>query len=204
MWFQNETCIQTCRDASNKRAEISTPIGLKNKLADIIDELSLWESANFENITSQMAECRKVMDLALHESVDSRQLEIIREAEEKMQDLLLKEEIMWKQRSRIQWLAWGDKNTSYFHRAATGRRERNFISQIMKENGEIAYREEEVEATFRSYFVDLFKAGEDIDMTEALDAVDLTVDTDMNSQLCKPFTKEEIVASLDKMHPRWY
>ena len=36
--------------------------------------------------------------------------------------LLEKESHMWRQRSRIQWVAKGDKNTKYFHGVATQRK----------------------------------------------------------------------------------
>ncbi|KAH6782581.1 hypothetical protein C2S51_007874, partial [Perilla frutescens var. frutescens] len=53
----------------------------------------------------------------------------------------------------------------------------------------------------RSYFQKLFTSGENIDMLEALDAVEPVVTVDMNSQLRKPFTKEEIAQALSQMHP---
>lgn len=39
--------------------------------------------------------------------------------------LLDKEERMWRQRSRIQWVEKGDRNTRFFHGMATQRKRRN-------------------------------------------------------------------------------
>jgi hypothetical protein len=41
---------------------------------------------------------------------------------DKIVELNYREEIMWRQRSRIQWLAEGDSNTQFFHRKASGRK----------------------------------------------------------------------------------
>jgi hypothetical protein len=39
--------------------------------------------------------------------------------------LLEKEEALWQQRSREQWLLQGDNNTSFFHRVANGRKRKS-------------------------------------------------------------------------------
>ena len=42
-----------------------------------------------------------------------------------IENLLEQEEIHWLQRGRANWLLHGDRNTSFFHNAATARNKRN-------------------------------------------------------------------------------
>ena len=52
------------------------------------------------------------------------------EVSKKLDDLLLKQEINWAQRSRVAWLKHGDKNTKIFHSKASQRQRRNHIKGI--------------------------------------------------------------------------
>ncbi|WMV49894.1 hypothetical protein MTR67_043279 [Solanum verrucosum] len=47
------------------------------------------------------------------------------------------EEIHWRQRSRIQWIKNGDKNTKFFHRMATSHKRNNTMISFMI-NGEVS------------------------------------------------------------------
>lgn len=49
---------------------------------------------------------------------------------EELLDVVYKEEISWKEKSRIHWLKHGVNYTSYFHKFANGRKARNFISSL--------------------------------------------------------------------------
>lgn len=55
---------------------------------------------------------------------DTRDLKMM---EQKLNDLLLKEEIFWKQTSRILWLKEGDQNTKKIHGRA---KKRNKVNNI--------------------------------------------------------------------------
>jgi hypothetical protein len=50
-----------------------------------------------------------------------KQQEIARDIEK----LLEQEELHWAQRSRVNWLQHGDKNTAYFHNFANARKQKN-------------------------------------------------------------------------------
>ena len=53
------------------------------------------------------------------------------EISNQLDDLLLKQEIYWAQRSRVAWLKHGDRNTKFFHSKASQQRRRNYIKGIM-------------------------------------------------------------------------
>ena len=57
------------------------------------------------------------------------------EVSKNLDDLLIKQEIYWAQRSRLSWLKHGDKNTKFFHAKASQRRRRNHIQRIKDRDG---------------------------------------------------------------------
>lgn len=71
--------------------------------------------------------------------------------EENIVLLNLQEEIMWKQRSRIQWLNEGDNNTKFFHQKANRRRNKNRITQLSREDGTISEEIDEMQQMTRDF-----------------------------------------------------
>ena len=67
----------------------------------------------------------------------------MQEEEKKVLDQIVemppREEIMMRQRSRMDWLSTGDNNTQYFQRKASARRAKNTISQLQKPDGTATY-----------------------------------------------------------------
>jgi hypothetical protein len=62
-------------------------------------------------------------------------MQLLREKEKELDDLLQCEEVWWSQRSRAMWLKHGDKNTSYFHQKENQRKRKNKIERLIDENG---------------------------------------------------------------------
>ena len=56
-----------------------------------------------------------------------------------------KEDDMCRQRSRISWMQFGDKNTRFFHEKALARYKNNLIEGLMDENGRWLEGDEHVE-----------------------------------------------------------
>ena len=59
----------------------------------------------------------------------------IKELRQEVNEVLNREEIMWKQRSRVNWLQYGDRNSKFFHAAASQRQSKNRIEGLWDSEG---------------------------------------------------------------------
>ncbi|KAK2658726.1 hypothetical protein Ddye_005259 [Dipteronia dyeriana] len=68
--------------------------------------------------------------------------EKIYRAEKELEELLDREELYWKQRSRVDWLLERDRNSKLFHAKASARKKKNIISMLVDDDGSIQTFEE--------------------------------------------------------------
>ena len=116
-------------------------------------------------------------------------------------DLLLKEEKMWKQRSRDSWLKEGDRNIKYFHNCASHRKRRNTISSVRMDIGELVTNANLIGKQFTEYYQALFTATPLEEVEVVLDSIQPCVTQEMNQTLTAQFTKEEVLTVMKQMGP---
>ena len=112
-------------------------------------------------------------------------------------ELMVKEDCLWHQRSRVDWLKAGDLNTSYFHNRANQRNRKNFISKLVLENGSILEEDHGVGEAFVDYFGNLSTSNFD----SLLLGIEPKVTTQMNVELIRPFSALEVKQALNQMKP---
>ena len=115
--------------------------------------------------------------------------------------LLEAQEVLWRQRSRVQWLKLGDQNSKFFHESAKQRGRRNKISGIFDVSNCWKTNEEDIANTFVNYFHGLFTSSYPEECDEILNVISPVLDDDMNNVLCKCFSREEIEFALNQMAP---
>ena len=115
--------------------------------------------------------------------------------------LLDDEEVWWQQRSRVQWLGEGNRNTKYFHYRASVRRRKNTIVGLWNDEGIWCDSKEGIVQTTTSYFEDIYTSTHPTRMEEVTNLVQAMVSKEMNEDLTKEFTVEEVRAALRQMHP---
>jgi len=116
-------------------------------------------------------------------------------------ELQHREEIMWQQRSRVMWLTAGDKNTKFFHLRASQRKRRNNITKLKKADGQFTEVEREMSEMAMLFYQKLYTIEGTIGMERVLDTIPSKVTAEMNSQLLRPYTKEEVKVALFHMFP---
>ena len=112
-----------------------------------------------------------------------------------------KEEILWWQRSRVNYLQHGDRNTGWFHQRANGRRSTNIIEGLQGADGEIHSDPEELEIILTNYFSQLFTPSTTSFTDEVIGKVPTTVSGDMNDKLCRLYIVAEVEKALQQIHP---
>jgi hypothetical protein len=118
---------------------------------------------------------------------------------DKLEDQL---DMYWRQRAHVNWLQFGDRNTTYFHNACSARKRRNRIGRFQREDGSWVEEEGAKQSFISNYFVQLFRTSvtdSGLHMQQLLGAVQPRVTPLMNEHLTKEFTQEEIKAALDSI-----
>ena len=112
-----------------------------------------------------------------------------------IENLLDQEEIFWLQRGRANWLLHGDRNTSFFHNAATTRKKRNNIRRLLDDTS-VWQQGNDVKEHIMGYFSHLFTSEVLYPNQEALSLVRSRVTTEMNNALLAPYTVDDVRKAL--------
>ncbi|KAL4318018.1 hypothetical protein GQ457_18G000980 [Hibiscus cannabinus] len=104
-----------------------------------------------------------------------------------------KSELYWEQRSRANWLRYGDKNTAFFHRHASQRKRYNRICSIENENGQSCSSPDDMLHIAQEYFVSLFSSSDTADPSFILDGISHCVSDASNNFLLRPYSKVEFL-----------
>jgi hypothetical protein len=118
-----------------------------------------------------------------------------------MNETMYREEMLWMQRSRIDWLREGDRNSRFFHQKAVWRARKNKIAKLRDENGIINTVPSDMQRMTVSYFKSLYTRDPSLSHTSITDLVQEKITEEMNDQLCKEFSDEEISDALFQIGP---
>lgn len=139
-----------------------------------------WDREEFGHVKTKIKEVRKKMTDLDNCTPTTGVVEERKKVSKELDELLIVEEVMWRQKSRVMNLAEGEQNTKFFHQKATRRKRRSLIKGVMDASGVWVDDQEEVAKVAMNFFTDLFKSVEPHSMEEALMGVNVRVTVDMN------------------------
>ncbi|XP_059451038.1 uncharacterized protein LOC132181824 [Corylus avellana] len=112
-----------------------------------------------------------------------------------LQEQLLREEILWKQKSRELWLSCTDLNTKFFHASNACRRRYNSISCLI-DNGVSVMGRENIGSLLVDHFHSRFTTSHPSFDDDFAGLVDKVITDDDNMLLCVIPTEEEIFTAI--------
>ncbi|WCJ29423.1 LINE-1 retrotransposable element ORF2 protein [Euphorbia peplus] len=83
-------------------------------------------------------------------------LKLERQILEELNEVLRQEEMIWFQKSRVQWLLFGDRNTTFFHTSTIIRRRRNKVEGLQNEDGIWVWDQLELKNIAVRFFLKLY------------------------------------------------
>ncbi|KAH9801140.1 hypothetical protein KPL71_000911 [Citrus sinensis] len=206
MWSPYEACKEIVSEewSLNGNWQSGNSVYSFRKIAkESMARLLNWSKREFRGREKQLEELQKQLQEWKQRGVQYESGEEIKIVENQIQNIIIDEEIYWKQRSRADWLKEGDKNTKFFHLKVLNRKKKNQIWGIENSSGDWIKKAKDVEAEFCNYFTKLFTTTKPSQnqMEAALKGVTPRVSEDMNELLENPFTVEEVTEALNQMCP---
>ncbi|CAO2825064.1 unnamed protein product [Amaranthus hypochondriacus] len=128
-------------------------------------------------------------------------LEEYRRVEKELRELRHQQETVAWQRCRPFVLRNGDRNMAYFHAKASTCRRQNKIEALEDRNGVKHKSREGLKSVVLDYFTNLFLSSRPEITIDQLDCINTRVTQDMETSMARPYSRFEIEAALNEMHP---
>jgi len=169
-------------------------VSVSDRIRKCRHAISQWKKANNTNSAKRIKALTALIDEA-----HSDHLCPLREIHNLRKELLQAykdEEAFWRNKSRIQWLTYGDRNTRFFHASTKNRRAKNKILSIQNNLGEEVFGNKEISKEALRYFSEIFTSSLQGNIQDSLGNINRVVSDECNAYLSRDVTAEEVRISV--------
>jgi hypothetical protein len=134
---------------------------LQQQLKNLKQQIKEWNKSEFGNIIQAKKQLQERMKQNQHHMIASGcSLELVEEEISLMAQIETREkqeEILWRQKSRIQWLQEGERNTKFFHNSMIQRRHQNIIVSLKDQQGNKVNNHQDIQSELLQYYKTLMQ-----------------------------------------------
>ncbi|XP_074306517.1 uncharacterized protein LOC141641766 [Silene latifolia] len=178
VWVGEDGCEEAIQ-----RAWLGGDDDIMTTLKRCAAELKEWTGVSIGKVVRDLKRKRERLKRLNEGERRERDVQERKKVVKDIANLIKQEETFWRQRSRALWLRDGDKNTTFFHRKATQRKEKNHISRIVDDNDRVYERTLEIANCAASYFETLFTSSRPNNFSGMMEGVEGRVTSEMNELL---------------------
>jgi hypothetical protein len=151
-----------------------------------------WDSNVLKNPKKRLQKAQHELEEALSGQLTDENEAKAKEMANLIELLLEQEEVYWEQRSRANWIQYGDRNTNFFHNYAMARRKKNSIIKLKDGNNNWVEGTNDLKPLVLNYFTNLFTSEVHDTDPAILERIQPRVTDLMNESLVAPFTAEDV------------
>jgi hypothetical protein len=121
MWQRDPSYMALIRDSWDQNPVGQDLEAMHSKLRSMQANLQTWDKNVFGSVKKNLADLRKELELERGRRLRAGPSRYEKSLMSRISELLSREEMMEKQRSRVDWLKEGDRNTSFFQAKSRAR-----------------------------------------------------------------------------------
>lgn len=163
---------------------------LMERISNCRRELARWKKSPGLNSLDRISSLKNSLQYKIALRVPDA--ERMRFLHKEISEAYRQEEIYWRQRSREEWLREGDLNTSYFHNCVKGKKLRDRVLMLLDEFGTEHFSEGAKGHIAVEYFRELFMSLNPHDLETLFEGFEECVSPEMNDELTRPISNDEI------------
>ncbi|KAL5572974.1 hypothetical protein UlMin_022571 [Ulmus minor] len=119
VWTTYGECKEVIAAAWGLEKSTGSVEGVVDRLKECVVKTDSWGFRKFGRIKRDIAKLQVEIESKKRDGLYGVSLPDILDIETRLESLHNQEEIYWKQRSRMKWLAFGDRNSKVFHQKAS-------------------------------------------------------------------------------------
>ena len=199
MWqrhnLYNDTVVEGWNGGCMNLEDVTVSLG------HLQSTLTRRDRDEFGSVKGELKQLRRQLESVRGQTIGAGPVAEERRIMARLAEVLAREEAMEKQRSRVQWLHEGDRNTNFFQAKAKQRTRTNKIWALRRADGSLCESQEELEGLAAGFYRSLFTAQEDTIPKLVTHYIPTRVSELMNVSLATEFSHEEVRKAVFMMHP---
>ena len=157
MWTTHPSCKDMVQQAWLFQSHGSRAKQLWKKLLNVKKMALAWNKQVFGKVERDIKLKQDQLQQIQNSISTIEDVRLERSLRNDLEELLNREELMWAQKARSNWILQGDRNIKFFQTVVRQRRARNRIIQIKNDLGCFTENPNEIEAIFTNHFRSCFQ-----------------------------------------------
>uniref|UniRef100_A0A803P5R9 Reverse transcriptase domain-containing protein n=1 Tax=Cannabis sativa TaxID=3483 RepID=A0A803P5R9_CANSA len=198
MWVRDPRCCWVVKEAWASQYHHNPMINFNRKLKATREKLKTCNRLQFKEVKKQVQTATdSLKKTEMENPINGHAVE---EAKMQLKEALLREEIHWKQKSRVQWLQEGDMCSKFFISSTVVRRRRNYIQCIKDSRDGVWIRDQnQIANCFLEKFRESFKNPTNSPAPIPTDLFQRVVTTEERYSICSIPSATEMEEAISEM-----